>query len=78
MNILATWLTGEVAISDTANWRREKIHVDNFTYAKNRYVVNYPRGKIGTWVIYHVTKSLRGSITIITWRNVEPNSRKII
>jgi hypothetical protein len=29
-------------------------------------VVDYPRGKIATWVIYHVATV---SVTIATWRN---------
>jgi hypothetical protein len=41
MNILATWLIGNVA----------KIHVANDLRKAFYYVVDYPRGEIATWVI---------------------------
>lgn len=51
MNILphglsATWLIGNVV----------KIHMTNYLRKAFRYGMDYPRGKIATWVIYHVAK----------------------
>jgi hypothetical protein len=34
-----------------ANWQRDKIHVANYQHKAFRYVVDYPHGKIATWVI---------------------------
>jgi hypothetical protein len=51
MNILATWLIGDVAIIHMANWRRDKIHVANYQRKAFRYIVDYPHGKIALWII---------------------------
>jgi hypothetical protein len=60
MNILTTWLIGNVT----------KIHIANYQCKAFRYVVDYPRGKIAMWVITTSRNSYMATVpgTVATWQ----------